>query len=603
MNAALTRAGFDPARLRFALQTALAAAVALMVAWALGLDHPQWSAMTVWAAAQPVRGMLLEKGLFRALGTAIGVAVGVLLVLTTHGQPALLVAGLAAWIGICAGLGNVLRGFSSYGCILAGFSAAMVALLDTPHPDHILALGLDRFLTVITGVAVAMLAGQLLTPAAAEDAVAGRARDLTVRSLRGLAARLRGEPGDDRGALLSELGLLDEQLDVHGAGSLRRRRAGRALRRLTVALVGLVLSPGTRLDPAAADRVDAAADALAAGLPLDRAAAMLPPRDQAAMVAGALRAASDARLGDRHGLPAMVLHRDWIGARQAAIRAVVTMLAVGALWLGTGWPGGAYMLLGTSVMITLFSTFDNPAGTMRFVALGQAAGVAAALACRWLVWPQAQGAFDLVLLMLPFILLASLAVVHRRTMAGGFDLSMAMLLLLQPSWPLAGTVEASVMAGAAVITGPLVAWAAYRLVWPADARRRRDMLITMMVHELQAMAAAPDARRRGPAWRARLQHRLLRLARWTEKAGPDGGPPAIEGGLAVLQLGQAILEMQARQGSPRTLAVLRRLRRLARDPERAGRALDLLARRQNMPAAGLAASALAANQNFFRRAA
>ncbi len=602
MNAALARAGFDPARLRFALQTALAAVIALLAAWALGLDHPQWSAMTVWASAQPVRGMLLEKGLFRAAGTAVGVAAGVLLVLATHGEPALLVAGLALWIGICAGLGNVLRGFSSYGCILAGFSAAMVALLDTPHPDHILALGLDRFLTVITGVAVAMLVGLVLTPAAAEDAVAGRARDRAARGLRMRAARLRGAAGDADGALLSDLGLLDEQLDVHGAGSLRRRRAGRALRRLAVALVGLVLWRGQRIDHAAAARIDAAADALAAGLPLADAAALLPALDEVAAVAGALRGAGDARLDDRHGLPAMVLHRDWIGARQAAMRAVVTMLAVGALWLGTGWPGGAYMLLGTSVMITLFSTFDNPAGVMRFVTLGQAAGVAAALACRWLVWPQAQGGFDLVLLMLPFILLASLAAAHRRTMAGGVDVSMAMLLLLQPSWPLAGTLPASVMAAAAVVTGPLVAWAAFRLVWPADARRRRDMLITMMVHELQAMAARPDARRCGPVWRARLQHRLLRLVRWTEKAGP-GGPAAIDGGLAVLRLGHAILEMQSRPGSPRTLAVLRRLRRLARDPERAGRALDLLARRQDMPAAGRAASALAANQDFFRRAA
>jgi hypothetical protein len=53
------------------------------------------------------------------------------------------------------------------------------------------------------------------------------------------------------------------------------------------------------------------------------------------------------------------------------------------------------MLLGLSVMITVFSSFENPAFTMRFVILGQAMGAAVALgasglpgrlptaSCRW----------------------------------------------------------------------------------------------------------------------------------------------------------------------------------------------------------------------------
>ncbi|PRB82248.1 FUSC family protein [Pseudomonas sp. MYb185] len=35
---------------------ALASCLAMALAWSIGLEHPQWSAMTAWAVSQPVRG-------------------------------------------------------------------------------------------------------------------------------------------------------------------------------------------------------------------------------------------------------------------------------------------------------------------------------------------------------------------------------------------------------------------------------------------------------------------------------------------------------------------------------------------------------------------
>lgn len=42
---ASARWGFDPVRLRQHLRTAFAACLALLAAWQLGLEHPQWAAM------------------------------------------------------------------------------------------------------------------------------------------------------------------------------------------------------------------------------------------------------------------------------------------------------------------------------------------------------------------------------------------------------------------------------------------------------------------------------------------------------------------------------------------------------------------------------
>lgn len=630
-----SRLGFDPARLVFAFRTAVAACLALVVAWRFGLEHPQWSAMTVWAASQPVRGMLLEKSLFRAAGTLAGTLVGVLLVMAAGDRFAVVVVGLALWIGFCAGVGNLLRGLASYGVILAGYSAAMVSLLATPHPDRILELGIDRFLTVMVGVLVAMLVGWFLTPKAAEDEIAGRVRRLLSRVLRDMAASLAGAAGGwkpEQRAILSEMAALEEALDPHGAGSLRSRRVVRKLRAMLIAQASALLwlrrSASRSPDQAMSAALAEAALAVENLAPPDEVVAALgrarePSRGDASLheVVAGLETTVRERLGVGESAPASLaavrfatLHRDWVGARQALMRAAGVMLSVGAVWLLTGWSGGAFVLLGTAVMISLFSTHDNPAVIMRHVLFGQLVGVSAALACRWLVWPLAGGEFGQVLLVTPFILVGTLPLAHRRTMLAGYDYNLTLLLLLQPAFPLAGAFSASLATALGVVAAPVVALIAFSFAFPADVRRRMGALIAAMIGELQVMAGDADAARHRDVWRARLYHRLLRLVRWTEKAG-ERRISAIDGSLAVLQLGDAILRMQALRREPdlppsvgrAVAAALKRMRTIGAAPERAARALQRVASRLAATAPADAdrirdaAGSIADNRRFFRR--
>ena len=82
-----------------------------------------------------------------------------LLVMAMQADPALLIAGLALWVGACTWIGNLQRGLIAYGTVLVGYSASMVALLDPAHPDRVLQLGADRLATLLTGVVVATLVG------------------------------------------------------------------------------------------------------------------------------------------------------------------------------------------------------------------------------------------------------------------------------------------------------------------------------------------------------------------------------------------------------------------------------------------------------------
>lgn len=611
----MTKRLLDPAGLAYGLRTAAGAVAAIWIAWGLGLEHPQWAGMTVWAASQPVRSHLVEKSLFRGGGTVIGAVFGVLLVSVTAraGAPALLVGGIALWLGLCAMTGNLLRGFASYGALLAGYTAVMVAVLDSGHAENGLGLGLDRSATVLIGLLVALGIGLVLTPRGVEAGLPGRLRAASALILREIAATLRVPGSADRAALnrtLAELATVDDAVDGEGAGSLAARREAHNRRRTLMAQVGAILwlqAPTAGTDPVRAASVATIADAFEANAPIpDRRAALARVARGAepglrrvlaelgdALPRGAAAPSLDA--------PPLALHRDWIAAREAGVRAAATMLAIGGLWLATGWPGAPMVMLGAAIMTSVFSLVDNPFPILPKVAVGQAMGVVAALACRWLVWPHLGSEAQLILAMMPFVLLGAVLTGTPRLQMQAFDYNMVVLLLLQPALPLTGSFSHALGVGLAVVGAPLVALAAFRLIHPPSAERRRMALVAAMVREVESMAARPGAGRQARIWRARLHHRLLRLLRRSPQA-PDA---AIATGLAILAAGRAILEIEAALGDAglsdstrRRLHLARaRLVTLGQAPERAAAALEAAARSGGRGAAVLSAAATAIRES------
>ncbi len=565
MSGFLKRIGgsLDPAVLAFAVRTAIGACAALLLALALGLEHPQWAAMTVWAASQPVRGQLLEKSFYRFAGTLVGVIAGVLMVLAANGSVAWLVVGLALWIAFSTALGHLVRGFLVYGVILSGYSASMVALLDNGDPALVVGLGIDRFLTIATGVAVALVIGLIFAPAGGPGALAQAIRQVTARLLALMAdAGNRSEESirEETRRLLADIAELEGKLEPHAAGSRKAHRFVVTARALLIAEVDILLRlrgpDRTTLTPEESIALARAANALSRERAEEEAlsalsAAALPGQedDWQSRIAGLHMTLADhmdapERPANRNSAaaPLVILHADLRGARSAALRALLVMLAVGGVWAFTGWHGGTFLLLGLSIMISLFSTFENPARFMRNVMIGQCLGVAGALTCRWLVWPLVDGStLSLTLAMIPFILVGALVMAHGRTRLVGFDYNMVMLLLLQPALPLHGTFTQSLGMGAAVLAAPAVAFCAYRLM-PVDARRRDAMLVQAMLAELKDMAVSRrplNARVR----RARLHHRLLRLVQLGEKAGL-GTAAAADRGFAIYGLGEIVLKIR-----------------------------------------------------------
>lgn len=590
----LTQRGFDLSRLGFSVRTAVAACLALLIAWTLGLEHPQWSAMTVWAASQPERGMLIEKSLFRAHGTLVGTLFGVLLMTLADGSIPILVVGLALWVGACAAAGNLVRGLIAYGTLLSGYSASMVVLLSTGTQESILTLGADRLLTVMVGVTAALLVGLMFAPRRRLADSTGRLRQLTNQLLRLLQQKQVADSSVQ--TLLEEIAVQEDWLESNSAGSIRSRRHLSAVRHLLNAQVSLLLwlSRNAERNPLPAG-VPEALDQLSSCMASDCSPAELLNCIEALkqrcpnapeVFLDLLQALPPALIPDAREMPQaespiatfspVVLHRDWVGARQAMLRASGLILLLGTVWWLTDWSAGPYLLLGASIMISLFSTLDNPAAFMRFLFIGQLCGALVAMVCAWLIWPLGEGGAFYVLSMLPFVLLGILPMLHPRSQPSAMDFNMIMLLLLQPTQASHQDLQHWVSMALAVVSTPLVALVAYRYVFPTNLRQRSRMLIRMMLHELQDLADTPTALKRQGVWRARLNHRVRHLLRLYLRNQAQTRS-ATWGCLAVLETGECIFHLHQLAQDPtlgtREQAMIRQaLRRLTRLEEQPGQA-------------------------------
>ena len=683
--------GFHVPMLAFAMRTSVAAFVALLVAQAIGLEHPHWAAMSVWASSQPMREHLLSRSAYRFGGSVVGVAYAVVLVLVAQNSLWVLAGGVALWGAVCAFFGNLQRGYMVYGWMLSGYSAAMVVLLHHGPAETIWPLAWDRMLTVVTGVLTALCISWCFAPRRKTAVLIAQNRQALAQVLQAAVGTLRPAHRSQEVAaadLLSRMAEVEELLELYPEGSRTARHTSRAMHWQQHYAMDLVYHLHQQLRDAqngvhgcdwagdlTAERQEVLAQALqqlsqALQAPPDaaQAAADLPLRlaeaqrqceaavaefqnrqrpESAGLRAlylllqalrrglrvemrdlGLLHAATGARSALDSGdldLPLDHLHRDWIGARQAAVRAGGTLLVVGIVWAMTGASIVGFAMLGLATMLLVFSAFESPSRTMAFVLRGQLIGAGLALLCQTLVWPLAQSAWQMVWLVLPFALIAGLVFAHKRTAVGALDTSMAMFILLAPSYPDMAGVEKHLSYALAVVSGPALAWVMYRCIYPTNAQRRMRTLAQMVVAEVPAMARRllqeePSARWRlqpvlvQSRWQARLHHRLLRLVRWADKTRlpqratlPDLGAAlrAVQAGMLQLQqwrTGTILATASQRRASRRTALVLQRTAQwgAADNTAEAGRKL-LMAWQALAQQPGLPPSLAATVQHIARR--
>ena len=149
----------------------IAAFLTLWLAMRLELPQPRTAMITVFIVMQPQSGQVLAKSFYRLLGTLAGSAVMVLLIALFAQNTELFLGALAIWVGLCTAGATRYRNFRAYGCVLAGYTAAMVGLPALAHPDSAFMAAVWRVLEVSLGIVCSTLVSAAILPQTASAAM------------------------------------------------------------------------------------------------------------------------------------------------------------------------------------------------------------------------------------------------------------------------------------------------------------------------------------------------------------------------------------------------------------------------------------------------
>lgn len=583
----------------FALRTAFTAWLAFAVATSLGIPNPYWAAMGVWVVAQPTRGILLERGVYRLIGTFAGAGAGFALLHAVH-PPLAVLALLGAWVGLCAALVHILRYTRSYGAMMAGMTATVVVAPTLFAPGETYALAWARVECTVIGVVAATIVGGLFTPPSPRRQFLDQVRSLAGEAVAWAALCLdpaRIPEADARqGELLSALAALEQATGTVAAGTVDGHRLIHRVHALFATILALMAAAhgahARILRTAGTPEVDPRETAPETRL---STAGRADPRLGEALEE--LRQAERALLESPAGAGALPFrpkagfapHRDWPSARLAAAVAGLATFSAGvaALWLD--WAHGSLTVLGVCIFAMILSSMDQPQNEAPGILKGVFAGVAVALVFRLLLLPHAASGAEVVAMIAPFMLAGGIARASRFTAKPALDANMCFLLASQPVLPvLTGTAE--VLAGsAALVLSIVLVGAGYRLL-PRDPGRRARGIAHAIVRDLERLTR-PAPGRIDARWSHTMHHRVLRLMVHVGRAG-NVGTEHTGGVLAALDLGHAIQRLHEALADPRRAGeeaeapaqALAALRGFAADPAGTAARLDTLA-------TGLAAAA------------
>ncbi|GLQ76840.1 fusaric acid resistance protein [Mesorhizobium huakuii] len=603
----------------FALRTVSAGLIALLAAYALKLDHPQWAMMTVFIVAQPVAGMVLAKGFYRLLGTLAGglAAIGITTVFGTN--PWVLVTVLAVWIGICTFVSSLLRNPEAYGAALAGYTAMIIGLPAFGQPHLVVDLAVARCAEIVLGIVCAGVTSRLILPKLASDAIISRLK----RCILDLATYAAGAFSGGDTATLSAL---HRKLvaDTQTLGEMRayarleapsfaprahpvRRTIGQLLSALSAAralhshaapknaalipvrselqaLVGeLAAKPGAlddttpwveQLDAISAKArqlpdasVDQGDDRVGTITRLTIAADFAEALKQVLRGLDALRAPVT-RTGRASRQPALVVHRDYPGASRNAVRAALATLLVAAFWLTTKWSEAAGTVILVAVVSSLFAARPDPVQ----VSWGFFKGTLLALPFAFLVGqialPALPGFGWFVLFVVPILVPTALGMANPRYVGIATAFAINFLAFLSPHQAMTYDPGPFFAGSASVLVGILLAIGVFIVVLPADPWLAANRIVRAMREDLARLCLHERVPRRS-AFESLAYDRINQLMPLVQNSGRKG-EAVLGGGVAAVTVGLEILRLRgASQNhaipSETTASIANFLRGLARE--------------------------------------
>lgn len=459
------------------------------------LEQPATTMITVSIVMHPHSGMVLAKSFYRAIGTCAGSLVGLLLMSAFPQQRELFLTALALWVGICAGGAVLYRNFMSYGFVLAGYTAAIVALPAINNPYRVFDSAMMRVSEVMLGIVVAGLVSDVVLPERLRQLLRRSARehyqhfiDFARGSLGGAIPRSEMEKAHLRfvraAVQLEDLrsSVIFEDPEARARSSrmqllnLRYMAAATSFQslhhlinrlqrnnhpRTAGALIKLYAPVGEALSPSPAEqsmprllatRLEACEGKLAplaAQLreELRQDPELLMEFDSGTMMlrrfVSELRdfTSLEATLRETQGALGGTVERvdfkranDYAAPLISVVRTFLTMITLSVFWIATGWPFGPSAMLLATIFSGLLATSPSPLAATANTWIGYAVGMTAAYFVVFWIMPGSDGFLMFILVTGPLLAIGPYLTTRNATLPGigaGYTLGYVYILAVK----------------------------------------------------------------------------------------------------------------------------------------------------------------------------
>src|SRR6202048_2514347 len=112
------------------LEIWVALAVSYYIAFKLELNAAASAGTGLLILVGPTQGMVLSKAIYRVAGTLFGALAAIILTSLFPQDRTMLIAVFAVYMACLVALATLLRDFRAYGCILAGYTVALISIAD-----------------------------------------------------------------------------------------------------------------------------------------------------------------------------------------------------------------------------------------------------------------------------------------------------------------------------------------------------------------------------------------------------------------------------------------------------------------------------------------
>jgi uncharacterized membrane protein YccC len=528
-----------------AIEVWVSLAVSYYIAFILELNSAAGAGTGLLILVGPTQGMVLSKAVYRIAGTLFGAVFAIILTSLFSQDRTMLIAVFSVYMACLVAIATLLRDFRAYGCILAGYTVALISITDIDAPTATFTAMLDRVAVILLAVLVLAFVSAIFATAESARSLQSKLRsatkDIVAMALATIDRRAPPDPSECVAMsarlmpLRSEIGFATpELLD----GWARAKGSRSALLGLFEAISAIqAVGLGLRNMSAVSSTVDDAISITRAAIGAQRPEKWLADIDaltHLTMETGALsineayvldrcrfmievfRDVRDGLLSSRVGrLPrrsvSLPVHQDYIAAVLNGLRVGLAVGIVGLLAVLSGLPGANSMILGTIVFVSLGSVLHDPLAMGRAALLMTPAVIITGTIYDFLIFPNISD-YPLFIISLAPVVTMTCWLIKTGKGPMGIFYGVQSISLLSPANVQTLDPTAFVDTAAFLIAGSVCIFFSLLLIVPVDPALRRFRLALAVGRTLRR-ALADESRLNQP--KASLYYdRLSQFSSW-----------------------------------------------------------------------------------------